>query len=150
MLLCWRAMSAKRDTGGPLQVLIVEDHGDSRTTMRLLLTLHHGHVVHEAADGASAVRLALETKPHLALIDVGLPDFSGYEVARRIRAAPGAGAIVLVAVTGYDSPEDRRLAQEAGFDFHLVKPVDANALKRIFDGVRKSTSRSAPPPDPAV
>ena len=135
----------------PLQVLIVEDHRDARTTMRLLLTLHHGHVVHEAEDGATGVRIALATKLHVALIDVGLPDMSGYEVARRIRAALGPDPIVLVAVTGYDTDDDRRLAHEAGFAFHLVKPVDARALARIFDGVRESICRSTlPPPGPTT
>lgn len=131
-------MSAKPDAQRALEVLIVEDHRDARTTMRMLLTLHHGHVVHEAADGASALRIALENPPEVALIDVGLPDMSGYEVARRIRAALGP-AIVLVAVTGYGSPDDRRLAHDAGFDFHLVKPVDPNALAGIFDSVRSRT-----------
>lgn len=114
--------------------------------MRLLLTLHHGHVVHEAEDGASALRIALATQLHVALIDVGLPDMSGYEVARRIRAALGPDPIVLVAVTGYDTDDDRRLAHEAGFAFHLVKPVDARALARIFDAVRESIYRSTAPP----
>lgn len=131
-------MSAK-----PLEILIVEDHRDSRTTLRMLLTLAHGHVVHEAADGGTAVRLALAERPDVALIDVGLPDMSGHEVARRIRAALGPDGIVLVAVTGYGSADDRRLAHEAGFDFHLVKPVDGKALVRIFDGIVRS-DRSGP------
>src|ERR1044071_3857018 len=122
--------------GAQLQILLVEDHRDARTTMRMLLTLHHGHAVREAADGASALRLALEAKPDIALIDVGLPDMSGHEVARRIREAPGAEGIVLVAVTGYGTEEDRRLALEAGFDFHLVKPVEASALERVFQAAR--------------
>ena len=135
-------MPAKPDTRRALEVLIVEDNRDARTTMRMLLTLHHGHVVHEAADGASALRIALENPPDVALIDVGLPDMSGHEVARRIRAALGS-AIVLVAVTGYGSPDDRRLAHEAGFDFHLVKPVEPKALARILDGVARSRARAA-------
>lgn len=119
-----------------LDVLIVEDHHDSRTTMRMLLTLAHGHVVHEAADGETAVRLALEAKPHLALIDIGLPDISGYEVARRIREALGPGGMVLAALTGHGSEEDRRLALEAGFDFHMVKPVEAKDLARVLESAR--------------
>lgn len=138
-------MSAKPDPQRALEVLIVEDHRDARTTMRMLLTLHHGHVVHEAADGASALRIALEERPDVALIDVGLPDMSGHEVARRIRAALGPDAILLVAVTGYGSADDRRLAHEAGFDFHLVKPVDPQALARIFDGVAGTRSAGVSP-----
>ena len=134
-------MSAKADTPVPLEILIVEDHRDVRTTMRMLLTLHHGHVVHEAADGASALRVALETRPDVALIDVGLPDMSGHEVARRMRASLGPG-IVLVAVTGYDSADDRRLAHEAGFAFHLVKPVDAKELARILNDVVRARAKA--------
>jgi CheY-like chemotaxis protein len=139
-------MSAKPDTRRALEVLIVEDHRDARTTMRMLLTLRHGHVVHEAADGASALRVALENPPDVALIDLGLPDMSGHEVARRMRAALGS-AIVLVAVTGYGSPDDRRLAHEAGFDFHLVKPVEPKALARIFDDVRTRSAGVSPAAD---
>src|SRR5688500_16448509 len=135
-------MAAKPDTRGPLEILLVEDHRDSRTTMRMLLTLHHGHVVHEAADGASAVRLALETRPQVALVDVGLPDMTGHEVARHIRAALGPDGIVLIAVTGYGSADDRRLAEEAGFDFHLVKPVEWSALARIFEGIVRSRTKA--------
>lgn len=138
-------MTAKPDRGAPLEVLIVEDHRDARTTMRLLLTLQHGHVVHEAADGASAVRTALATTPDVALIDLGLPDMTGHEVAKRIRVALGPSPIVLVAVTGYGSAEDRREAQEAGFDFHLVKPVDPAELARIFEGIVRKRSAGVSP-----
>lgn len=134
-------MSAKPDTRGPLEILLVEDHRDARTTMRMLLTLHHGHVVHEAADGASAVRLAIEARPDLALIDVGLPDMTGHEVARRIRGSLGPDGIVLIALTGYGSVDDRRISHEAGFDFHLVKPVEWGELARIFEGVVRSRGK---------
>ena len=129
-------MPTPTDARRQLEILLVEDHRDARTTMRMLLTLHHGHVVHEAADGATALRLAAQAKPDLALIDIGLPDMSGHEVARRIRAAPGAETIVLVALTGHGSDEDRQRAMEAGFDFHLVKPVQTDALARVFEAAR--------------
>ena len=119
----------------PLKVLIVEDNRDARTTLRMLLTIGHGHTVYEAPDGASGVRGALELKPDVALIDIGLPDLDGHEVARRIRAELDRDAIVLVALTGYGTEEDRRLAEEAGFDIHLVKPVEPAALAKIFDDV---------------
>lgn len=124
----------------PLNVLIVEDNRDARTTMRMLLTIAHGHTVHEASDGASGVRAALELRPDVALIDLGLPDVDGYEVARRIRAEPDARGITLVALTGYGTPEDRRLTQEAGFDAHLVKPVESAELIKIFEAIIRERS----------
>jgi len=130
-------MPANADPAEPLKVLIVEDNRDARTTMRMLLSLGHGHVVYEAADGLSGVRSALEVRPHVALIDVGLPDLDGHEVARRIRSVLDKTAIVLIALTGYGSGEDQRLAQEAGFDVYLVKPVDPAELARIFDSIAR-------------
>lgn len=131
-------MSDTRLPRGPLKILIVEDNRDARTTMRMLLTMGHGHIVYEAADGASGVRSALELRPDVALIDLGLPDIDGHEVARRIRAQLDANAIVLIALTGYGTAEDQRLTRESGFDVHLVKPVESAALLRIFDGICRS------------
>ena len=129
------AMSATPHPRGPLKVLLIEDNRDARTTMRMLLSIGHGHVVHEAEDGESGVRSALELRPDVALVDLGLPDINGHEVARRIRAELDPGSIMLIAITGYGSEEDRQLARDAGFDVHLVKPVDSAALLRILDGV---------------
>jgi CheY-like chemotaxis protein len=130
-------MSKRLKTPDPLKILIVEDNRDARTTMRMLLTMAHGHTVYEASDGTSGVRSALELKPDIALIDLGLPDLDGYEVARRIRAALHGHAITLVALTGYGTPEDRRLTHEAGFDVHLVKPVESAELTKIFEAVAR-------------
>jgi len=127
-------MSASPPRHNPLKILIVEDHRDARTTMRMLLSMAYGHTVYEAADGASGVRSAVEAHPDVALIDLGLPDIDGHEVARRIRAALDR-KIVLIALTGYGSAEDQRRAEEAGFDLHLVKPVDSSELVRIFEDV---------------
>ena len=125
------------------RVLIIEDNRDARTTMRMLLSMGHGHVVHEAEDGESGVRSALELRPDVALVDVGLPDMNGHEVARRIRAELDAGSITLIAITGYGSEEDRQLARDAGFDAHLVKPVDSAALLRILEGVGRGGALEA-------
>jgi CheY-like chemotaxis protein len=92
-----------------------------------------GHRVHEAIDGLQAVKLAVEWVPDIALIDIGLPKIDGYEVARRIRRRLGA-SIRLLALTGYGDPEAHRLAVEAGFDQHLVKPVDPDVLARLIGG----------------
>jgi two-component system, sensor histidine kinase len=120
----------------PLTVLIVEDNSDARTTLRMLIALGFGHIVYEAADGPSGVEAALKERPRLALIDLGLPGMHGTEVARRIRSELGRDAIRLVALTGYDSPEDQKASAEAGFDLHLVKPVEAAALERLFAGLQ--------------
>ena len=133
-------MSTKRTDRAPLNILIVEDNRDARTTMRMLLTMAHGHTVYEAPDGATGVRSALELKPDVALIDLGLPDLDGCEVARRIRAGIDGHAITLIALTGYDTAEDRRLAREAGFDVHLVKPVESAELTRICEEVTRARS----------
>jgi CheY-like chemotaxis protein len=116
---------------GLRRVLIVEDNIDARETLRDLLEMW-GHTVGVAPDGGSAVDTALQFRPDLALIDIGLPGLDGYEVARRIRSAPGGALLHLVALTGYGQPEDRRRALEAGFDTHLVKPVELDQLKSLL------------------
>lgn len=130
-------MSATRDPRGPLKVLIVEDNRDARTTLRMLLSMGHGHTVYEAADGKTGIQAALEQRPDVAIIDVGLPDLDGHEVARRIRAVLERN-ILLIALTGYDSAEDEQRTMEAGFDIHLVKPVESARLLRIFESVTRS------------
>ena len=135
-------MSAISDTRRPLKVLIVEDNRDVRTTMRMLLSMGYGYIVYEAADGTTGIRTALDERPDVALIDLGLPDVDGNEVARRIRARLDSNAIVLIALTGYGTAEDRRLTEEAGFDMHLVKPVESAKLEEIFDNVARESRRS--------
>lgn len=112
------------------RVLVVEDNLDARETLRTLLSLW-GHQVEVAEDGLVGVSKALEIHPDVALVDVGLPGLNGYEVARQVRAGLGA-APMLVALSGYGQPEDRRLALEAGFNLHLVKPVSPAELKRLL------------------
>jgi len=129
------SMAESPPSAKALRVLLVEDNHDARTTLRLLLTLAYGHTVLEAADGPSAIDLALRNRPDVALVDVGLPGLSGYEVAQRIREALGSDGMYLVALTGYGTADDRKKASEAGFDLHLVKPVEASALERVFERV---------------
>ena len=130
--------------GSPRHVLLVEDSPDVRRGMERLLKMW-GHRVGVAPDGLSAVERAVADRPDVALVDVGLPDIDGYEVARRVRAATG-GDIYLIALTGYGQPEDRRHAEEAGFDRHLVKPVPPQELRRIL--ADPATLRANPEPDP--
>ena len=108
---------------GPLRILLVEDNDDNRELTRLLLELE-GHAVSSVGNGESGVDAILAELPDVALVDIGLPGIDGFEVARRIRTSPGAVATLLVALTGYGTPEDRRRALAAGFDAFLVKPFD--------------------------
>jgi signal transduction histidine kinase/CheY-like chemotaxis protein len=119
----------------PRRVLIVEDNDDTRQMLHETLAFS-GHEVREARDGASGLALAAEARPDVALIDIGLPDLDGYEVARRLRAAPGGRRIGLIAITGYGQSEDQRRAYEAGFDAHLTKPVAPERLKQVMAGLR--------------
>ena len=120
---------AVRDTPvSARSVLVVEDNDDAREMLRYLLKLG-GHEVHEAADGMAAVEAALDLRPDVAIVDVGLPGLDGYEVARRLRLAPGGDRFMLIALTGYGQPEDRARAAQAGFDAFLVKPVDLEQLQ---------------------
>jgi len=112
------------------RVLIVEDNDDARDMLRHLLE-QTGHEVHEAADGLSGLERAFALRPDAAVIDIGLPELDGYEVARRLRAA-GHADVLLVAVTGYGQSGDRQRSAEAGFDAHLTKPVDPLALEALL------------------
>jgi len=111
-------------------ILIVEDNVDARDALGALLELE-GHVVAAAGEGHEALELVRATDPDIALVDIGLPGIDGYEVARRVRAVDGRRP-VLIALTGYGQPEDRRRASEAGFDGLLVKPVDPTALTTLL------------------
>jgi CheY-like chemotaxis protein len=123
----------------PRRILIVEDSQDARDMLRIYLA-QSGHQVYEAADGPGAVEAALRARPEVALIDIGLPGLDGYEVVRRIRAAPEGQAMVLVALTGYGQPKDQRRAREAGFDAFLVKPFDRDRLSSVLAAARRRTS----------
>jgi CheY-like chemotaxis protein len=114
----------------PRLILLIEDHADARDALRVLLELE-GHTVEVAAAGPEGLEIALVKRPEVALVDIGLPGVDGYEVARRMRAL-GLEGTVLIALTGYSQPEDRRRAAEAGFDAHLVKPVDPAELTRLL------------------
>ena len=119
-------------------VVLVEDNADARTALQQLLELD-GHTVAVAGDGESGLDLILRTRPAVALVDVGLPGIDGYGVARAVRADPGTAGVTLVALTGYGQPADRDRALAAGFDSHLVKPVDQDALARVLATPARST-----------
>jgi CheY-like chemotaxis protein len=113
------------------RVLIVDDDIDAAASMSLLLTLG-GHTTARAHDGIAALKAAVEFKPDIVLLDLGLPGADGYEVARAIRRQPELGNPLLVALTGWNAPEDRSRANQAGFDEHLTKPVDISVIELMF------------------
>ena len=114
-------------------VLVVEDNEDVREALRWLLECE-GHRVRTARSWRDAIELTLQSSPDVALVDIGLPEVDGYELARRLRATPRGAAIRLLALTGYGRVEDRRRAQDAGFEVHLVKPVEPDDLLRLLAG----------------
>jgi two-component system CheB/CheR fusion protein len=118
-------------TPGPrARILVVEDHDDSREMLRQFL-LFEGYDVEVAADGRVGIEAALERPPVVALIDLGLPQIDGFQVARAIRARFGHH-IWLVALTSRTTPADRRRSAEAGFDLHVAKPVAIDRLRGIL------------------
>ena len=115
---------------GPRRIVIVEDNTDVRELLRLKLR-RLGHDVDSAGDGAEGIRCIVESKPDLALIDIGLPGLDGYQVATRVRTELGDD-VILVAVSGFGQPEDKRKALEAGFDEHITKPADVRDIEEML------------------
>jgi CheY-like chemotaxis protein len=113
------------------RVLVVEDSPDGADTLALLLRIN-GHEVRTAGDGPSALKAAGAFQPHIILLDIGLPGMSGYEVATQLRQLPGMASALLIALTGYGQERDRDRSRQAGFDLHLTKPIDHQALLRVL------------------
>jgi signal transduction histidine kinase/ActR/RegA family two-component response regulator len=138
-----RRAAPRTEPAASRHILVIEDNEDARETLSTLLGIS-GHRVDTAGDGVSGLESALASHPDVALVDIGLPRMDGYEVARRLRGAGGGYRPYLVALTGYGSPEDRARAIEAGFDNHLVKPVDHALLDEVLaDLPRGEASRAA-------
>jgi two-component system, sensor histidine kinase len=114
------------------RILLADDNVDFANSLGQLLSAQ-GHDVRIAYDGAEALRHARDFNPQIAFVDIGMPKVHGYEVARRLRAEPATSGCVLVAVTGWGQENDRKRAREAGFDRHLVKPVDPTEIEAILD-----------------
>jgi CheY-like chemotaxis protein len=125
------ALGATEEATAGLSVLVIEDDANVARSYEILLGLF-GHRVTVAADGETAVRVAAEVAPDVALIDIGLPRLDGYRVAAQIRAQSESRRPLLVAVTGYGRDEDRMRSREAGIDLHLTKPVDPEVLRRLL------------------
>ncbi len=118
-------------------VLLIEDNDDGREMMATMLAAC-GHQIHHAADGSAGVLLAHQCRPDVALVDIGLPGIDGYEVARRLRTNADTQHIKLIALTGYGLANDQRRVLDAGFDMHLVKPVE---IDNLLDAIRLCADR---------
>ena len=123
-------------------MLVVDDNRDITKTLALLIEMW-GHDVRVAHDGPGALAAAREYRPHVILLDIGVPGLSGLEVARRLREDVRFAKVVLVAVTGYGQEEDRRRTQAAGFDHHWVKPVDPATMEALLASPEKLKEETA-------
>jgi CheY-like chemotaxis protein len=123
-------------------VLVVDDSVDAAESLAMLLAFD-GHEIHKAHDGADAVRTAERVRPDVVLMDIGLPILNGYEACRRIRSQAWGTAVTMVAITGWGQEEDHKQSDAAGFDLHLVKPVDHDKLLRVVASGRSRTSAKA-------
>jgi CheY-like chemotaxis protein len=128
-------------------IVLIEDNADAAETFGELLALD-GHQVHIASDGRSGLELVRRVLPEFVFCDIGLPDLSGYEVASLLRADEALRATRLVAISGYALPEDREHAREAGFDAHLPKPPDLDAVNALL--AWGPVTREAQPVAPAA
>jgi CheY-like chemotaxis protein len=130
------AAPAAPGPGGPgrsVRVLIVEDNRDAAAALGTLLEFY-GHEVRTAFSGAAGLALAREFDPEVVLCDLSLPGMDGFAVARALRADPATARARLIAVSGYGSAADQQRSRAAGFDLHLVKPLDADQLQGILAG----------------
>jgi signal transduction histidine kinase/CheY-like chemotaxis protein len=120
---------------GCLRILIVDDSPDAVTTMKLLLDVR-GHDTRTASTGPKALAAFDEFHPHVILLDIGMPEMDGYEIAKRLRKSEDGDQVKIIATTGYGRDEDRHRATEAGFDYYLTKPVNFRTLEELLQGIR--------------
>jgi CheY-like chemotaxis protein len=126
---------AELEHAAPLRILVADDYEDSREMLAFLLE-SLGHTVALAADGLSALTVAAEFQPDVAILDIGMPGMSGYGVAEELRRERGTG-LVLLALSGHGLASDKARSVDAGFDQHFTKPVDINLLSSYLGSVRK-------------
>jgi PAS domain S-box-containing protein len=113
------------------RVLVVDDNHDSANSLAMLLRIK-GHEIRTAHDGVEAIQAAATFRPHLVLLDIGMPKMNGYDAAREMRKHPWGAAMKLVAMTGWGQDDDKRKAAEAGFDVHLTKPINPTAVDELL------------------
>ena len=118
---------------------MVDDNVDAAQTLAMLLKAS-GHDVRTAYDGPTALEAALDYRPNVVLLDIGLPGLDGFEVAKRLRQQPDLSSVVLVAMTGYGQESDRQRSQDAGFNHHLVKPADFRKVQQILATVSEKAT----------
>ncbi|MEO8191660.1 MAG: response regulator [Acidobacteriota bacterium] len=123
-----------------MRVLVVEDDLDAREGLKNLLEMW-GHAVDVAGNGKDGIEQAILHRPRVALIDIGLPELDGYQVASRIREALGSTDIFLVAITGYADARERAHALENGFDAHVAKPIDFSKLSSILEAKKVESAQ---------
>jgi CheY-like chemotaxis protein len=119
---------------GVQRVLVVDDNVDSATSLAMMLQLM-GHEVRTAHDGLQGIDVASEFRPDVILLDIGMPKLNGYDACRRIREQPWGKDVAIIALTGWGQEEDKRRSKEAGFNFHMVKPVEPAALEKLLSGL---------------
>ena len=137
-------VTAPTPSARALRVLIVDDNRDTVESFAMLLRAS-GHEVRPAYDGSTAVQFALDYRPDVVLLDIGLPGLNGYEVAKRIRRLAVLKEVVLVAMTGYGQESDLKASHDAGFNHHLVKPASPSRLYEILQLVATRDSVVEPP-----
>ncbi|WP_374011311.1 ATP-binding protein [Massilia sp. Se16.2.3] len=120
---------------GPLRILVADDNQDAADLLAQLLQ-SRGHQVSTVHDGTAALAAARALPPDLALLDIGMPGMTGYEVARALRQLPDLEGTVLAAVTGWGAQEDRKRSREVGFDHHMTKPIDLDSLNQLLAGIK--------------
>jgi CheY-like chemotaxis protein len=132
-----------------LRVLVVDDNTDAADTLTMVLD-QMGLNVRTVYDGPTALRMCESFEPHLVLLDIGMPQMSGYDVARAIRSLKLCANATIAAVTGWGQPGDKERAREAGFDAHFTKPISEQALHQLLtDTSDRHAAQSPPPPRPA-
>jgi DNA-binding response OmpR family regulator len=114
------------------KILVVDDDRDSAEMIAEFLAMQNYEATF-ALDGRMAIAIALEIMPDMALLDITLPDMTGYELARQLRAQPSLSGLLLVALTGWSGPEHEAKSLEAGFDHHMVKPIDFAKVQRLLE-----------------
>lgn len=121
------------------RILVVDDNADAASSLAMMLKMM-GHEVRTAHDGLEGVETAAAFRPDLILLDIGMPKLNGYDACRRIREQPWGRNVGIIALTGWGQDEDKRRSQEAGFNSHLVKPVEAAALGKLLAELKAETA----------
>jgi CheY-like chemotaxis protein len=138
------SMAQTQDESKPdqLHVLVVDDNTDAAESLGVLLDIE-GHAVHIAHSGAEALQLAQTQALDVVFLDIGLPDMTGYDVAKRMRLLPGMQKTLLVALTGWGTQDDRQRTREAGFDRHLTKPAELPAVEELLRAAAEAKRAAA-------